>query len=86
MRKFSVWFLALCLMVGVLAGAVQAKELTFGYIAPGPDTWYRRTVEGFEWACQQLGIKTIVLNSQYDASLAFRYLEPLLLDLASSFF
>lgn len=78
MRKFSVWFLALCLMVGVLAGAVQAKELTFGYIAPGPDTWYRRTVEGFEWACQQLGIKTIVLNSQYDASLEVANIDSLI--------
>lgn len=79
MRKFTVLVLALSLLVSVFAvGMVQAKELTFGYIAPGPDTWYRRTVEGFEWACQLLGVKTIVLNSQYDASTEVANIDSLI--------
>jgi ABC-type sugar transport system substrate-binding protein len=43
-----------------------AKELTFGYITPGPDTWYKRDVDGFVLGAKMLGIKTVVLNSDYD--------------------
>lgn len=43
------------------------KQLTFGYISPGPDTWYQRDVDGFKFAAQKYGVKTVVLNSQYDA-------------------
>ena len=42
------------------------KELTFGYITPGPDTWYKRDVDGFVLGAKMLGIKTVVLNSDYD--------------------
>lgn len=42
------------------------KELTFGYITPGPDTWYKRDVDGFVLVAKMLGIKTVVLNSDYD--------------------
>ena len=42
------------------------KELTFGYVTPGPDTWYKRDVDGFVLAAKLLGIKTVVLNSDYD--------------------
>jgi ribose transport system substrate-binding protein len=42
------------------------KDLTFGYVTPGPDTWYKRDVDGFVLAAKLLGIKTIVLNSDYD--------------------
>ncbi len=79
MRKLSVFVLALVLFVVGFAGQVaQAKDLTFGYISPGPDTWYLRTVEGFEWACKLLGIKTIVLNSQYDVSTEVANIDSLI--------
>jgi hypothetical protein len=50
MRRFTVLVVALSLLVSVFAvGMVQAKELTFGYIAPGPDTWYRRKMGILKW-------------------------------------
>ena len=49
-----------------LAFTSYAKELTFGYITPGPDTWYKREVDGFVWGAKMLGIKVVVLNSDYD--------------------
>ncbi|NLL47278.1 MAG: sugar ABC transporter substrate-binding protein [Firmicutes bacterium] len=69
LKKTGLLLIVAVLLMGILGGQmVSAAQLTFGYIAPGPDTWYRRTVEGFEYACKLLGVETIVLNSQYDAS------------------
>ena len=48
------------------ANYAAKKELTFGYVTPGPDTWYKRDVDGFVLAAKLLGIKTVVLNSDYD--------------------
>ena len=55
--------------VGFAAGAGESEsgELVFGYVTPGPDTWYRRNVDGFVHAAEMLGIETVVLNSEYDA-------------------
>ena len=78
MRKSNVFVLTLVLVISLAGTLVQAKDLTFGYISPGPDTWYLRTVEGFQWACNLLGIKTIVLNSQYDASTEVANIESLI--------
>lgn len=44
----------------------QAADLVYGYVSPGPDTWYKRAEDGFRWAGQILGIETVVLNSEYD--------------------
>lgn len=69
MRKYTILLLVGLLLLSVFpAQAAEKRKLVFGYIAPGPDTWYRRTVDGFQWACELLGVETIVLNSQYDAS------------------
>jgi len=38
----------------------------FGYVSPGPDTWYQRDVDGFQYAADKYGVKVTVLNSQYD--------------------
>lgn len=55
------------------AGAVEEDvDLTFGYITPGPDTWYAMVVEGFEYAAERvseetgMNIEVEVLNSNYD--------------------
>lgn len=48
------------------APAQSTKKLTYCYITPGPDTWYKRDVEGFQAAAQQDGVDVIVVNSQYD--------------------
>ena len=41
---------------------------TYGYITPGPDTWYQRNVDGYTMGADKAGNKVIVLNSDYDAS------------------
>ncbi|MEX2444668.1 MAG: sugar ABC transporter substrate-binding protein [Alkalispirochaeta sp.] len=48
-------------------GEDESGELVFGYVTPGPDTWYRRNVDGFVHAAEMMGIETVVLNSEYDA-------------------
>src|ERR1700752_4173516 len=66
----SLFPLSLLILTMVLWFPVKnhaaAKELTFGYITPGPDTWYKRDVDGFVLGAKMLGIKTVVLNSDYD--------------------
>ena len=68
MKKFSLFLLFLLTLVISVPSANCAgkKDLTFGYITPGPDTWYKRDVDGFVLAAKLLGIKTVVLNSDYD--------------------
>ena len=69
MKKITAFpfFLSLLILTMVLwFPATNAKELTFGYITPGPDTWYKRDVDGFVLGAKMLGIKTVVLNSDYD--------------------
>lgn len=46
--------------------AEEEKMLTYGYITPGPDTWYKRDVEGFEYGASLDGVEVIVVNSDYD--------------------
>lgn len=48
------------------APAAKHAQLVFGYISPGPDTWYQRDVDGFKFAAAKYGVKVVVLNSQYD--------------------
>jgi ribose transport system substrate-binding protein len=59
-------------------GHAAKKELTFGYITPGPDTWYKRDVDGFVLAAQMLSIKTVVLNSDYDVQKEVSNIESLI--------
>jgi ribose transport system substrate-binding protein len=55
-----------------------SKDLTFGYITPGPDTWYKRDVDGFVLAANRLGVKTVVLNSDYDVQKEVSNIESLI--------
>ncbi len=66
-RIFPLLILVLTALVAFpQANYAANKELTFGYVTPGPDTWYKRDVDGFVLAAKMLGIKTVVLNSDYD--------------------
>ncbi|BER91715.1 sugar ABC transporter substrate-binding protein [Atrimonas thermophila] len=67
MRKLVVLVLLL-LLVSALVGesSLWAKKLTYGYVTPGPDTWYRKDVEGFQYAAKLAGVDVVVLNSDYD--------------------
>jgi ribose transport system substrate-binding protein len=57
--------LALLIMV-FLGGTTLYAKLTYGYVTPGPDTWYRKDVEGFQYAASLVGVEVVVLNSDYD--------------------
>jgi len=61
--------LALAVATGVASPPVAAaagKQLVYGYVTPGPDTWYKKDVDGFVFAAEKAGAKVIVLNSNYD--------------------
>ncbi|MCS7247726.1 MAG: sugar ABC transporter substrate-binding protein [Anaerolineales bacterium] len=49
-----------------VSGAPTGKKLTYCYITPGPDTWYKRDVEGFQYGASLDGVEVIVVNSDYD--------------------
>ena len=48
-RSFTVGFAAIALGIGdsTLLAAPAGKQLVYGYVTPGPDTWYKRDVDGF---------------------------------------
>lgn len=48
-------------------GAAEGGKV-YGYITPGPDTWYQRNVEGFQLGAEKDGNQVVVLNSDYDVS------------------
>ena len=58
--------LVLLALAGGLVPAAAAGPKTYGYVTPGPDTWYKKDVDGFVYAAQKAGAKVIVLNSNYD--------------------
>jgi ribose transport system substrate-binding protein len=71
--KKRMTVIALLLLVGMsMVFAQGTKEAStgkvFGYITPGPDTWYQRNVEGYKMGAEKDGNKVIVLNSDYDVS------------------
>jgi ribose transport system substrate-binding protein len=43
-----------------------AEKLTYCYITAGPDTWYKRDVEGFQYGAGLDDVEVIVVNSDYD--------------------
>ena len=53
-------------------------KLVYGYVTPGPDTWYKKDVDGFVFAAEQAGVETIVLNSDYDAEKEIANIELLI--------
>lgn len=50
---------------------------TYGYISPGPDTWYQRDVDGFVYAAEQDGNEVVVLNTEYDPEKEIANIESL---------
>ena len=50
------------------SSAESAGGKVYGYITPGPDTWYQRNVEGFQMGAEKDGNKVVILNSDYDVS------------------
>lgn len=58
--------------------SAEKEKLVFGYITPGPDTWYLRDVEGFEAAAELLGVEVVTLNSNYDVNTELSNIENLI--------
>ena len=78
MKKVLAIVLALSMILALGVMSVSAADkLTFGYITPGPDTWYLRDVEGFQAAAELLGVDVVVLNSNYDVSAELSNIENL---------
>lgn len=71
-----VLILAFAAHVGVALAA--EKKLTYGYVTPGPDTWYKKDVEGFVYAAERAGVEMIVLNSDYDVEKEIANIESLI--------
>ena len=80
MKRTHLFLLSLLFVVLSFpaAGFAAKKDLTFGYITPGPDTWYKRDVDGFVLAAKMLGINTVVLNSDYDVQKELSNIESLI--------
>ncbi len=80
MKKVASYLLSLLLLVltFTVPNFAAQKSLTYGYVTPGPDTWYKRDVDGFVWAAKMKGIKTVVLNSDYDVQKEVSNIESLI--------
>ncbi len=77
-RGFSLGFAALALGVGNAKAFAAGKQLVYGYVTPGPDTWYKRDVDGFVYAAERAGVKVIVLNSDYNAEKEIANIDSLI--------
>ncbi|HEY59529.1 MAG TPA: sugar ABC transporter substrate-binding protein [Anaerolineae bacterium] len=53
----------------------EEKQLTYCHITPGPDTWYKRVAEGFEFGGSLDGVDIIVVNSDYDVEKELQNIE-----------
>jgi len=81
MRRSTKLFLVI---VGILflvfdvGGAFAQKQKLYGFVTPGPDTWYKKDVDGFVYAAEKVGAKTIVLNSDYNAEKEIANIDSLI--------
>jgi len=80
LKKFVFLVTLFMMLVIVFPVAIFAAEgkLTYGYITPGPDTWYKKDADGYVKAAKMLGIDTIVLNSDYDVQKEVANIESLI--------
>jgi len=69
-RRLVTGTLAAAMALGMVSTPATAsaagKQLVYGYVTPGPDTWYKKDVDGFVFAAEKAGAKVVVLNSNYD--------------------
>jgi ribose transport system substrate-binding protein len=80
MKRGTKWlFLVLGVVFMLLeVGAFAQKQKVYGFVTPGPDTWYKKTVDGFVYAAEKVGAKTIVLNSDYNAEKEIANIDSLI--------
>ena len=82
MRRLITGMLAAAMTAGLVSTPTPAvaagKQLVYGYVTPGPDTWYKKDVDGFVFAAEKAGAKVIVLNSNYDQDKEIANIDSLL--------
>lgn len=82
MKRRSLFaILAALMLVGMLvpvAAQSSGKQYVYGYVTPGPDTWYKKDVDGFVYAAGLAGAKVIVLNSNYNAETEIANIDSLI--------
>ncbi|MDP6637288.1 MAG: sugar ABC transporter substrate-binding protein [Phycisphaerae bacterium] len=81
--KSCFWIIAIA-ATAILAGcrdteSPEGKKLVYGFLTPGPDTYYKKNVEGFQYAAGLGGTEVIVLNSNYDVEKEIANIESLIL-------
>ena len=74
MRRIMLSLVALAM----LSGAALSAQKVYGYVTPGPDTWYKKDVEGFQYGAEKAGAKVIVLNSDYDVEKEIANIDSLI--------
>ncbi len=77
LMQFFVLLITAGAVMPISAGAA-GKQLVYGYVTPGPDTWYKRDVDGFVFAAEKAGAKVVVLNSNYDAEKEIANIDSLI--------
>jgi ribose transport system substrate-binding protein len=60
------------------AEPAKAEKMVYGYVTPGPDTWYKKDVEGFQYAANLAGAEVVVLNSDYDVEKEIANIDSLI--------
>lgn len=79
-KMLFVLLVALMVLGGIMPATAQSsgKQLVYGYVTPGPDTWYKKDVDGFVYAAGLAGAKVIVLNSNYNPETEIANIDSLI--------
>jgi len=81
MKKILSLILAGILMTACLAlpAVADEKQLTFGYIAYNmKDEWQQYSYEAFQYACDQKGVKCVMLDCEYDLERSIQCMQDLI--------
>lgn len=80
MKKILSLLLACMLMMSCMAfPAMAEEELTFGYIAYNmKDEWQQYSYEAFQYACDQMGVKCVMLDCEYDLERSIQCMQDLI--------
>ena len=81
LKKLVVTMLVVLAVVGLVLPIMaqsSTKQLVYGYVTPGPDTWYKKDVDGFVYAAGLAGAKVIVLNSNYNPETEIANIDSLI--------
>ena len=80
MKKILSLLLACMLMMSCMVFPAMAEEqLTFGYIAYNmKDEWQQYSYEAFQYACDQMGVKCVMLDCEYDLERSIQCMQDLI--------